>query len=195
MDHNIPALALGILSAIIALLIALQCLFSTEQLAYQNPINGEYWRWLSGHFIHNNSAHLAMNSAALILLFWLGHRLAQIGQLLFSLLPLSLLSSLILTLGYPQLHWYVGLSDALHGLTVLIAIGLVRSGDQTGSALLIGVLGKVLWEQSHWYNSENVAELIGVRVATEAHLAGVLAAGILLLYRYFIELTMTHKKY
>ena len=53
------------------------------------------------------------------------------------------------------------------------AIQDIRAKDKLGWILLVGVIAKVIWEQIAG-GSASSAELIGARVAVEAHLAGVL---------------------
>ena len=71
------------------------------------------------------------------------------------------------------MEWYAGLSGVLHGLFAWGAIQDIKAKDKLGWALLIGVIAKVVWEQFSG-GSASSAELIGARVAVEAHLAGVL---------------------
>ncbi len=181
--NNFNAAAL-LLLMVCSICIALTLLREPQQLAYMNATDGEYWRWLSGHFVHNNIAHLAMNLAALLSLFWLGLPLANLACLLLLLPVLALLNSVFLFGFYPELQWYVGLSGVLHGLAAMIGIGLWQQRDKTGLLLFIGLLLKLLWEQSGFYHGGSTAELIGVRVATEAHLGGGIAGLLLLFIRF-----------
>lgn len=142
--------------------------------------DGQAWRWLSGHFVHNNLPHWLINSLSLALLYALGRGLDTINTLLLKLPVLAVLSSGIFYYCYPQLQWYVGLSGVLHGLALLIALALIRERDRTGYLLAVGLLMKIAWEQSPLYDGSLTAQWIELRVATEAHLAGVLSALILL---------------
>ncbi len=81
------------------------------------------------------------------------------------------------------MQFYVGLSGTLHGLFAYYALNEALNGRRSSWLLVLGVIGKVGWEQ--WFGaSASTAELIGARIATEAHLAG-LVGGLLLAAGHF----------
>ncbi|ABV36656.1 rhomboid family protein [Shewanella sediminis HAW-EB3] len=135
--------------------------------------NGEYWRLFTGNLLHTNQWHLLMNLAGLwvLLLLFKPHFKALTFTLIFS--ALCLLQGLGLYLFYPGLLGYVGLSGMLHGLFTYGAIRDISTGLKSGYLLLLGVIIKVAYEQI-FGASEQVTEMIGARVATEAHLIGVI---------------------
>ncbi len=135
--------------------------------------NGEYWRLFTGNLLHTNQWHLLMNLAGLwvLLLLFKPHFQALSFTLLFS--ALCLLQGLGLYLFYPGLLGYVGLSGMLHGLFTYGAIRDISTGLKSGYLLLLGVIIKVAYEQI-FGASVQVTEMIGARVATEAHLVGVI---------------------
>jgi len=83
-----------------------------------------------------------------------------------------------LYLFYPGLLGYVGLSGMLHGLFTYGAISDISTGVKSGYLLLLGVIIKVAYEQI-FGASIQVTQMIDARVATEAHLVGVIT-GILI---------------
>lgn len=135
--------------------------------------NGEYWRLFTGNLLHTNQWHLLMNLAGLwvLLLLFKPHFKALSFTLIFS--ALCLLQGLGLYLFYPGLLGYVGLSGMLHGLFTYGAIRDISTGLKSGYLLLLGVIIKVAYEQI-FGASVQVTEMIGARVATEAHLVGVI---------------------
>jgi len=141
--------------------------------------NGEYWRLFTGNLLHTNQWHLLMNLAGLwvLLLLYKPHFYALNFTLLFS--ALCLLQGLGLYFFYPALLGYVGLSGMLHGLFTYGAIRDISTGLKSGYWLLLGVIIKVAYEQI-FGASNQVTQMIGARVATEAHLVGVIT-GILAL--------------
>ncbi len=62
----------------------------------------------------------------------------------------------------------------LHGLFTYGAIKDIGLGYKTGYLLLIGVVLKVSYEQV-FGAGQQITEMIGARVATEAHLVGVIS--------------------
>lgn len=89
-----------------------------ETLRWQRAaIDGGQWgRLLSGHLVHLDARHLLLNLLGLVLVAeWLLERWRS-ADLLSLLLASTLGTGLLLWLLEPALHWYVGLSGALHGL-------------------------------------------------------------------------------
>lgn len=134
---------------------------------------GELWRLLSGHFVHLNWSHFALNMAGLFML-WLffRHYQRQVDWLRAILLIALLCSAGLYADG--QLASYVGFSGVLHGLFVLGALYERRRYLLSGWVLLGLLLGKLVWEQ--WQGALPGSEaLSGGRVAVNAHLYGALA--------------------
>lgn len=44
--------------------------------------------------------------------------------------------------------------------------------------MLAGIIAKIVWESSVYYSDARTADMIGLRVAIEAHLWGVVAGGL-----------------
>ncbi|RTR33803.1 rhombosortase [Shewanella atlantica] len=135
--------------------------------------NGEYWRLFTGNLLHTNQWHLLMNLAGLWVLLLLFKPHFKVLSFTFIFSALCLLQGLGLYLFYPGLLGYVGLSGMLHGLFTYGAIRDISTGLKSGYLLLLGVIIKVGYEQI-FGASVQVTEMIGARVATEAHLVGVI---------------------
>ncbi|MBD0785175.1 rhombosortase [Vibrio sp. Y2-5] len=136
--------------------------------------NGQWWRIVTGNFTHTNFAHLAMNLLGL----WVIGYLFQPKSRNFAVLTLLISSWIGLSLLLTNMSSYVGLSGALHGLFAFYALKEALDGRKSSWLLVIGVILKVASEQL-FGASTSTAEMIGARVATEAHLAGLLG-GLLL---------------
>ncbi len=171
-------------------LVSLLCivLFSLgldDALAYRrdNILEGQWWRLLSGNFLHTNIWHLGMNLAGLwviVLLFEQHYSAKMLTLLVFTL---GLMQGIALLIFFPNTLGYVGLSGLLHGLFVYGAVLDIRKGFKTGYLLTLGVILKVIYEQTYGASHE-VTSLIGARVATEAHLIGVVSGFICLACLY-----------
>ncbi|MCL1124244.1 rhombosortase [Shewanella surugensis] len=179
----------------IALLISLVCitlflLNMDDLLAYRRVSIEQYqwWRLITGNLLHTNDWHLAMNLGGLWAILLLHRQHYTSLGLLLLLLVLCLLQGLGLYFFYPSLLGYVGLSGVLHGLFSYGVIQDCRVGMKSGYLLLLGIIVKVAYEQVQGASPE-VIKLIGARVATEAHLvgliSGLLCAGTLLIYQHF----------
>lgn len=152
-----------------------------DLLAYERELvtHQQWWRLITGNFLHTNLNHLLLNSAGVALLWALHGQYFAIKTYLVYVLLLCTLTTLGIYGFAPQLHWFVGLSGALHGLFILGAYCDIRCGLKSGWLLLVGVLAKVVHEQI-WGASQDIATLIDAKVAIDAHLFGSLA-GLLLI--------------
>ena len=129
--------------------------------------SGELWRILTGNFSHTNISHLLMNLAALCgNCFLFSPNRKQLTQ---ALLLISLATGIALLL--TDIELYLGLSGTLHGLFALFALKEAIEGRKTSWLLVAGVIVKVSWEQLYGA-SATTSDMIGARVAIEAHLAG-----------------------
>lgn len=132
----------------------------------------EYWRLLTGHFVHLSVLHAGMNMAALLLLWVLFLRdwRPRMDVVLMALsLPLT-----GLLLSFSQYSWYLGFSGVLHGWLLLGALRLWPAQRAFSIALIVALLVKLCWEPNNPAAAAE-AELIGGPVAYVAHQAGVLA--------------------
>lgn len=139
--------------------------------------SGEFWRLLTGHFLHTNLNHLLLNCAAVAVL-WVLHSdyYRALGYLLLVVL-LALLTGVGLLFFSPSVSWYVGLSGVLHGLIIWGGIHDIQRGWMTGYLIVLGTAGKVAWEQFGGDTSA-AAALIGAPVAIDAHLWGAVAGAL-----------------
>ncbi|WP_420833498.1 rhombosortase [Shewanella pneumatophori] len=142
-------------------------------LAYQRYfiLDGQWWRLITGNLLHTNFWHLLMNLAGFWVIVALHEQYYRMTGLALLFTCLCLLQGLGLLGFYPELIGYVGLSGMLHGLFTYGAVFDIRQGYKSGYLLLLGVIVKVAYEQ-YFGASAEVTELINARVATEAHLVG-----------------------
>ncbi len=163
-------------------------------LAYQrSAINdGEWWRLASGNLLHTNQWHLLMNLAGLWVVLFLHHFHYHLKGLSALFFILCLFEGIGLYVGYPQLLGYVGLSGMLHGLFAYGAVQDIVRKLRSGYVLLVGVIIKVGHEQLYGASSD-VTAMIGARVATEAHLVG-LICGLICALVVFITLKLNRSK-
>ena len=171
---------LGLLLALLVS-IAVHDVFSSTSwglaLRYERDsiLGGEYWRLLTGHFVHGSLQHLMLNIGGLLLIAALFPRNYTWRQWLF-----VLISSLVSIDGgfvfyEPQLGWYVGFSGVLHGALAAGSIAWWRSESKLLAAALSCILiGKLLWEQWH-----GALPLSGdLPVVVDAHLYGAIGGAI-----------------
>lgn len=136
---------------------------------------GQWWRLLSGHFVHLGANHAGLNLLGLLALLLLCPQPVPAREWLSRLACLALAISAGLYLAAPAVTGYVGLSGVLHGLFVLGLVPMARRGDGIAMACLLYLFGKIAWEQVNGA-SLSVEQAIGGHVVTLGHLFGTLAA-------------------
>lgn len=130
----------------------------------------EPWRLVTGHFVHLDTAHLALNIAGLTVLWLLVGTVWRTRDWVAICIGVVVAISFGLLL-VPGLEWYVGLSGLLHGMLAAGAVGLWREW-RTGSAILLFFLvSKSLWEAMF-------GAATGVDAVVEAHWLGAAAGGL-----------------
>ncbi|WOT06679.1 rhombosortase [Shewanella youngdeokensis] len=152
-----------------------------DQLAFRRDLitEGQWWRLLTGNFLHTNDWHLLMNLAGLWVILLLHEQHYSATSLSVLVLSLGCMQGLGLLLFFPDTFGYVGLSGLLHGIFVFGAVMDTTKGFKIGYLLTLGVIAKVLYEQ--WFGaSTELTALINATVATEAHLVGLLSGFICL---------------
>ncbi|UXI00479.1 rhombosortase [Photobacterium sp. TY1-4] len=138
----------------------------------QAIVHGEIWRILTGNLTHTNWPHMIMNTLALAIISFIFRAHIRLKPYTGLLLGLSVLVGLAILAS--EIRWYAGLSGVLHGVFAWGAVKDIQTRQQGGWLLLLGLGGKIGWEQIAGGSASSEA-LIGARVATEAHLAGALA--------------------
>ena len=134
---------------------------------------GESWRFLTGHFTHLSWSHLALNSAGLLLIWFLiGQSYVFWGWIQVTLVTVATIDIAFWFLN-PELYWYVGMSGLLHGLLVAGIITRLRTLDIETGVLLLLLIAKISFEQFNGPlpGSEGTS---GGPVVVDAHLYGAL---------------------
>lgn len=140
--------------------------------------HGQWWRLLTGNFVHLGWSHLWLNLAGWLLVWLLFKTHVPVKAWGIATVFCSLGVGLGLLWGSPHLSWYVGLSGVLHGYFVIGALLSIRLGYRFELLLLALVIGKLIWEQ-------NVGPLPGSEkysgghVVVDAHLYGAISGALL----------------
>jgi rhomboid family GlyGly-CTERM serine protease len=148
-----------------------------EWLRYDRSLigAGEWWRLLTGSFVHLGWWHLFLNEMGLAVLVLLCPQPLSFAVWARRLLLLSVGMSLGLYLFVPQLGFYVGMSGVIHGLFLLGLMPQVLKKDLIALGCLLYLFGKLGWEI---YSGAPVSDeqALGGSVVLESHLFGTLSA-------------------
>tara|TARA_R110002167_G_scaffold366280_1_gene594253 strand:+ start:511 stop:1107 length:597 start_codon:yes stop_codon:yes gene_type:complete len=149
----------------------LQSYLGALELDRQQVLSGEIWRIWTGHLVHTNSSHFALNIVAAIIIYFTFFTRIKLGELLLCGFVFAALISVALLRLYPSLGWYNGLSGLLHALVAYFSLRLARDEDKMFWAGLVIIWVKVLVEAIR--AQSGYESLVGdMTVITEAHLIG-----------------------
>ncbi|MEK6805286.1 MAG: rhombosortase [Pseudomonadota bacterium] len=148
-----------------------------DALRYERAdiIGGEYWRLLSGNFVHLSPWHAFLNGLGVLVLVLLCPETLPWQVWLRRLLFLSMGMTLGLFFLVPDAQAYVGLSGVIHGLFVLGLMPQVLKKDLIALGCLLYLLGKIGYEMFAGAPVSDEAAL-GGKVLVESHLFGTLSA-------------------
>jgi len=175
-------------------LTAMMLMFSTFQhtlfpwlVLERSPVfSGEYWRLITGNFVHFGWAHTLMNVAAFLLC-----SIALLDKLSLTKFSALLLWCCLLVGGgifHLNLEYgtYAGLSGAIHGL-ILAGLWFSKQHPLWIRIVACGLLiTKLVQEQSPNYTATDLQTLVPVPVAVDAHLYGAIAGLLFIVIDYAI---------
>lgn len=144
---------------------------------------GEYWRLMTGHWVHLGINHLLLNLTGLLITGLLFRQHPALGWWLGYLMLSPLVISAGLLLVAPELAWYRGFSGCLHGLLVFTALSNLKS-DRRWSLIVLAFMAVKLAFDTFLYSAAGEASLIEGTVITQSHWLGALTglmAGFLML--------------
>ncbi len=170
--NSVPLLVSGLLLALIQTAgLAYEPLLHHLEWSRSAMIEGQWWRLLTGHWIHLGPVHLGLNLAGLLLIGLLFNRPAPPTWFWAYLLVAPLFISAALFWAEPTLDWYRGFSGCLHGLFVLVAFANLRHSPCWTGLTLAALCLKLILE---YFYPGDTAGLIGAPVISAAHWFGTL---------------------
>lgn len=145
--------------------------------------DGELWRIITGHLYHTNWPHLLMNVGAFGLLVFIFGQQLSLARLSVMYLVTSLGISLAYLIWFPVETRYLGLSGVVHGLAMASALWNMKRLPFLSVGVIVFFIVKLVYENS-FGPSEKLAQTIGLRVATEAHVYGAVMGCTVVLAEY-----------
>jgi rhomboid family GlyGly-CTERM serine protease len=131
---------------------------------------GQWWRLLTGHWVHLDARHALLNCLGLALMWALFARDYSPRQWVAIVLASVAAIDAGLWLGDSTVLWYVGSSGVLHGVMAAGVLAQLRRGEREGwllAAILIAKLGYEHWIGALPFSGRDP-------VVVDAHLYGVI---------------------
>lgn len=150
-------------------------------------ISNLIWRWLTAHITHFSAIHALLNLAGMLVIAAINRAFLFSRQGGLSFIFLGLWVSAGIWLFNPEIVTYAGLSGVLHGLFIL-AVVMTDQYRRAFKVLLLALWGgKVLLELSGGMDLSGRSELLGVAVAIDAHLYGLIGGLVLMVLRGLLK--------
>jgi len=159
----------------IAIFLAPASMQSELVYARASVANGEYWRLVTAHFVHQDARHLALNLTSWILMTTWGHFVLQ-QTLSWTKTVFSCCLMVGLGLFYfdPQIPAYIGLSGVLYGSFVADLTISALVSNQLARLGLVLVFGKLLFDKFFGHDFGSLLLSPSQISAVHAHLWGAL---------------------
>ena len=145
-------------------------------MEYQRSLieQGEYWRFITGHFVHVGPEHLVVNLLGAVFILMLNWRWMASRSGLAATLFLAIWVSTGLWFLNPEVKGYSGFSGILYGLFVIAVITqrLYTPFWKTGLVTLACL--KVFLEQASLFETREIGLNVGAPVVYDAHLYGLM---------------------
>ena len=142
---------------------------------------------VTASLLHTNGAHLAMNLLAYGLIYHYSYSSLKGWRMLVITLVCGFLATAGFACSPSELTSLVGLSGALHGCLIYMAVREWKQSPWLMTMTLAMVSLKIMWEMSVG-PAEMTAQLIGAQVAIWSHLSGALGGLVLASTHSAIEL-------
>lgn len=137
---------------------------------------GEWWRLLTGHFVHLGAGHLWLDTLGLALLLLFFRDVFSPRDWFVATLAGALVVGLALWWREPQLWRYVGISGVLHTLLFAGLLLSLRWNPVINGIVLAAMSWRIWTEQQPGYDVNYMLQTIGGAVMVDAHFYGALAA-------------------
>ena len=133
---------------------------------------GEWWRIITGQFVHLTTNHTLLNATGYIILCFGFRKEVTATEEMITLFIASIGVGLGIYWFNPEMAWYAGLSGAIYGLLVSNSIIGIKKTPYLSAFFLFFVITKIIYEQFFALPDRATAALIGGEVAIDSHLYG-----------------------
>ncbi len=133
---------------------------------------GEWWRIITGQFVHLTTNHTLLNATGYIILCFGFRKEVTATEEMITLFIAAIGVGLGIYWFNPEMAWYAGLSGAIYGLLVSNAMIGTKKTPYLSAFFLFFVITKIIYEQFFAEPDRATAALIGGEVAIDSHLYG-----------------------
>lgn len=167
----LPLTTLLLVSPALAFALLPESLLAGLRYERDGLLHGEWWRWVSAHWVHLGPGHLWLNVVVLSLVVAVLAPLLTPGRVLLAALVGTVAVGAGLLIFSPAVGWYVGLSGVTSAIWASAAVHGALSGYRLGWLALGLLMARLAWEQAHGPLA-SLALVIGGQVVVDAHLYG-----------------------
>lgn len=156
--------------------------WAVRELAFVRPAiaTGQWWRLVTGNFVHLGFWHLFLDALGLVLWIALCGTRVSISGWCARTLVLALGVGLGLYCFAPHVVGYVGLSGMIYGLFVLdLGHDALVEADRFAALCVVVIAGRVAWAMAGGTPAWE-ARLMGGQVIPAAHVCGMVTAALYL---------------
>ena len=139
---------------------------------------GEWWRLITGHFVHIDAPHLAINASVVVAWLYLFDQRDSLGMVVWTFLGYALWTSLGMLLLSPDLEWMLGASAITYALISGSAFRVALDGPRPLGLMLLAALGLKLIAEQYWGFGSLFSYYAEYPIASVTHVYGI-AVGIL----------------
>jgi rhomboid family GlyGly-CTERM serine protease len=135
---------------------------------------GEWWRLITGHFVHLDTAHLAINVFVILAWLYLFDQRERLGTVVWTFLGYALWTSLGMLLLSPGLEWMLGASAITYALISGGAFRAALDGPRPLGLMILGVLAIKLLAEQYWGLGSFFSHFVDYPIAYDTHVYGIL---------------------
>ena len=139
---------------------------------------GEWWRLITGHLVHLDTAHLAVNAAVVLAWLYLFDERDSLRSVLARLLVYALLTGVGMLMLSPGLQWMLGASAITYAMIAGSAFRAALEGPRPLGLLLLACLAARMAAEQIWGLNSWFSHFVDYPIVSQAHGYGI-AAGLL----------------
>jgi rhomboid family GlyGly-CTERM serine protease len=168
-----PVVAAVLIGPLVVLLLLGDDLNPLLQYERGQILAGEWWRLITGHFVHLDTPHLAINVFVILAWLYLFDQRDDLGTVVWIFLGYALWTSLGMLLLSPDLEWMLGASAITYALISGSAFRASLEGPRPLGLMLLAALGIKILAEQYWGIGSLFSQFADYPIASESHVYGI----------------------